>query len=454
MKILTNRLSVCVLAALLLSTGSAMAQSDNIQQQTSEQYNDALLGLTLSKAVEIALAENPTIRVADKDIALKEVADKEAWQALLPSASLDLALSHSIKVAEIRTSMGSFKMGMDGSTTAQGGINVALPLYAPAAYQNMKLTKEDILLAKEKANASRQDLVNQVTKAYYSALLAQDSYEVMLAAYNTAKSNYENVEQKFNVGKVSEYDKMSAEVQMRTMSSTVTSTETGVKLALLQLKVLMGVTADVTIKLNDSLRAYESQLVLPAEESEDAVENNSDLRQLDMNAGLLARTGKILKTNFLPTVGAQFTAQYQSMSNPNWNIFNYHYSPSLSLAFAVSVPLFKASNFTKLKSNKIQLEQLQDRRVNVKRQLSLAARNYRENMITTVAKLESDRQAVAQANKVVTISTKRYDVGHGTILELNQSQTALTQAELTLDQSIYNYLVNKADLDYTLGRNY
>lgn len=34
--------------------------------------------LNLQKAIEIALAENPTIKIADKDIRLKEIADKEA----------------------------------------------------------------------------------------------------------------------------------------------------------------------------------------------------------------------------------------------------------------------------------------------------------------------------------------------------------------------------------------
>ena len=86
------------------------------------------------------------------------------------------------------------------------------------------------------------------------------------------------------------------------------------------------------------------------------------------------------------------------------------------------------------------------------RQLSMAAQSYRQNMLTTISKLESDREAVRKADKAVTISAKRYDVGRGTILELNQSETALTQAELTYRQSIYDYLTNKADLDYTLGR--
>ena len=36
------------------------------------------IDLTLQKAIDIALAENPTIRVADKEIQLKENAQKEA----------------------------------------------------------------------------------------------------------------------------------------------------------------------------------------------------------------------------------------------------------------------------------------------------------------------------------------------------------------------------------------
>lgn len=100
----------------------------------------------------------------------------------------------------------------------------------------------------------------------------------------------------------------------------------------------------------------------------------------------------------------------------------------------------------------MQLEQLADTRRDTERQLSMAAQSYRQNMLKTIAKLESDREAVKQADKAVNIAGKRYDVGRGTILELNQSETALVQAELTYNQSIYDYLSNKADLDYTLGR--
>lgn len=409
--------------------------------------------LNLQKAIEIALAENPTIKIADKDIRLKEIADKEAWQSLLPTVSSQLALQHSIKVAAIKTPNGEFKMGKDGTTTATGGITLSLSIYAPAVYQNMKLTKDDILLAQEKARSSRLSLVNQVTKAYYAALLAKDSRDVIQRSYDVSKENFDVVDKKFQVGKVSEYDKISAEVQMRSMNSSVTSAQTGLELAILQLKVLMGINTDFDIVINDSLKAYENSVTLANTESNtNEIENNSSLRQIDMNMGLLKRTDKILHTNFLPTIGMQISGMYQSYSNDDWNVFGYKYSPSSTLSISVNIPIFTASNWTKLKSSKIKMEQLSDTRVNTVRQLNMAAQSYRKNMLTSISKLESDRQAVMQADKAVSISAKRYDVGKGTILELNQSETALTQAELTYHQSIFDFLTNKADLDYTLGR--
>lgn len=411
------------------------------------------LDLTLGKAIEIALAENPTIRVADKDVELKKVADKEAWQSLLPTLDASLSFSHSIKVAEMKIGGNKIKFGQDGTSTATGGLTLNLPLFAPAVYQNMKLTKEDIMLAQEKARSSRLDLINQVTKAYYAALLAKDSYGVMQKSYNTSKENYDVVNNKYKVGSVSEYDKISAEVQMRNMNSSVVSAQTGLNLALLQLKVLMGVTANVDVNIQDSLNRYESELLLPQITPEElSLSGNSSMRQLDHNAKLLERTRKILKTNFMPTAALQLTGQYQSVSNTDWNLFKYQYSPSSTLSFSVSVPIFHASSWTKLKSNRIQLAQLEDTRVNTQRQLGVAVESYKSNMASSIAQVESNKEAVSQADKAVAISSKRYEVGRGTILELNQSETARTQAELTYVQSIYDYLTNRADLDFTLGR--
>lgn len=411
------------------------------------------LDIDLGKAIEIALAENPTIKVADKEIELKKIADSEAWQGLLPSVTATASLQHTLLAAQLNLGGRKFKMGADGTNTVAAIATLNIPLFAPAVYQNMKITKEDILLAKEKARGSRLDLIRQVTKAYYAALLAKDSYEVMKKSYAVAKENYDVVDAKYKVGTVSEYDLISADVQMRAMNSSLVSTEAGLSLAMLQLKVLMGITENVDVNINDNLRKYENSLTLE-DGGSDALEiaNNSSLRQIDRNTAMLERNSKILKTNFMPSVSFQLSGQYQSLYNTNWNIFKYEYSPSASFTIGVSIPIFTAHNWTKLKTNKMQRLQLQDTRENTLRQLRMAVESYRRNMVSTVSQIESNREAVVKANKAVDISSKRYDVGRGTILELNQSEIALTQAELTYNQSIYDFLANKADLDYTLGR--
>lgn len=438
---------------LLLSLGMLMACALSVQAQEENGGTVGTMNLTLAKAIEIALAENPTIHVADKEIELKKIADTEAWQSLLPSVDATLSLTNNLLVAEMVTGMGKFKMGVDGTLTAMGNMTLSLPVFAPAVYQNMKLTKQDILLAQEKSRGSRLDLINQVTKAYYGALLSSDSYEVIKRSYGVAKDNFDIVNEKYKVGRVSEYDKISAEVQARNMNASMVNAQTGKTLALLQLKVLMGVTADVDIAIDDSLKAYENKLTLAdTEVAQEELDNNSSLRQLNHNMSLLQRSQKLLRTGFMPTVAVQLTGQYQSYANNHWNVFNYSYSPSSTLSIAVNVPIFHASNWTKLKSNKIQIAQLEDNRLNARRQLLLAAESYRKNMASSMVQTASNAEAVKQAEKAVMIAGKRYEVGRGTILELNQSETAQTQAELTYVQSIYDYLKNKADLDYTLGR--
>ena len=62
-------------------------------------------------------------------------------------------------------------------------------------------------------------------------------------------------------------------------------------------------------------------------------------------------------------------------------------------------------------------------------------------MQQSVEQLASNKENVNQAMKGRSIAQKRYDVGKGTILELNDSELALTQTKLTYTQSIYNYLV-------------
>lgn len=407
--------------------------------------------LTLDKAIELALSENPTMKVAEKEIELKEVSKTEAWQNLLPTVSLNGSVTYNIKVAEIKTSMGSFKMGMDDSNTWNGALQVSLPLYAPAVYQTMNLTKSDLQLAVEKSRGSKIDLVNQVTKAYYQLMLAQDSYNVLNENYKLAETNFNIVNAMYQQGRVSEYDKISAEVQKSSAWPSVVSGKNAVELAKLQLKVLMGITADIDLVIDDSLKNHEAEMSTVAS-SEIDLSNNSSLRQIDMQGELLSKQRKLMKTSYLPTLAIAGSYQYQSMSNTNWEVHNFNWSNASSLTLSLSIPIFKASNQTQLKSNKIQQYQLAETRINTERMLNMQAQSYIDNMSKSAEQLESNKTAVELAEKGLEISQKRYDVGRGTILELTNSQVSLTNVKLSYNNTIYDYLVAKSELNKVLGK--
>ena len=358
------------------------------------------LRLRLDEAIQIALTENPTVRVADYDVEIKKEARREARAGLLPEASLSASYSRTLKkqtmVMEFGGQSTKIQMGTDNSYSA--GLSINLPLFAPALYRSIRLTEADIELAVEKARASRIGMVN-----------------------------------------------------VRSLKPGLVSAGNGVALAGLQLRVLLGVAGEPIIAARGSLADYESAMK-PDTPIAETLENNSDLRQLDLNLELLSRNERLTKANFLPTIGASYSYSYSSMNN-DFRIRNYSWYPYSLVALSVNIPLFKASNYPKLRKVRLQMQQLRETRLNAERQLGMLVQNARDKMAAAYEQQASNREGVAQAEKGRLIARKRYEVGMGTILELNDAEVALTQAELAYRQAIYDYLTARADLEKTLGNN-
>ncbi|MBK5195245.1 MAG: TolC family protein, partial [Proteiniphilum sp.] len=217
----------------------------------SAQQTDSL-HLDLNSALEIALSENPTVKVADMEITKKEYAKKSAYGALMPQLDIIGQYQRAIKRQTVYFDEG-FGLGggdidpdqytpeelqilqvlnkvmlPDPETSGEGiqmgrfnvwsaGLNVSLPLVMPSLWKNIQMSEVDIRLAMEQARASRIDLVNQVKKSFYSLLLAQDSYAVFKKTYETDSINLENIRNRFNQGVVAEYDVITADVRLKSL---------------------------------------------------------------------------------------------------------------------------------------------------------------------------------------------------------------------------------------------
>ena len=425
---------------------------------SAQEISGTALKVTLEDALRIALSDNPTIKVAEQQIEVKKVSKDEAWQALLPSVDFSGTIQYTVLAAVMKLHMGgqvqSFKMGQDNTSTWNGQFQVSLPLFAPTVYATMNLTKSDLDNAVEQSRSSKLDLVNQVTKAYYQVILAQDSYDVLCKSLEQAERNFNVVKSLYELGGTSEYDKISAEVQLRSLNPTVIQARNAVTLAKLQLMILMGMDPETEIVVDGSLEDYEDRLYGEALAAGSySLDNNTNIRQLKLNETMLNQTLKVQKMNFLPTMALAGTYSLQSLYNKDWNVGEYEWAKSSSLVLSLSVPIFRMGNFTKLRSTKLQISQLNENIGYTEKQLNMQVRSYVDNMKANAEQVASNHEAIEQAEKGREIASKRYEIGKGTILELNNSEVQLTQARLTYSQSIYNYLAAKADLDKVLGND-
>ena len=121
-------------------------------------------------------------------------------------------------------------------------------------------------------------------------------------------------------------------------------------------------------------------------------------------------------------------------------------------ALSLNIPIFAGGKRrADVKQAKINLNTLQLQRENTERQLRTAIMQYISSMQTNLKQYNASAENISQAKRGYEIAVKRYDVGGGTLVDVDNSQLAYTQAELTRSTAIYNYLVNHVSLEKIYG---
>ena len=437
-----------MLALVCVTSVPAMAQ-ENVEVAAVSQ--PGTLVLTLDDALKIALSENPTVQVADQTIQAKKYAKKGAYAALWPEISASASYQRYIEKPSFHIMGQTVKMGT--TNTMAGGFSAAMPFINAQLWKSLKLSAMDVELAVEQARSSRIDMIEQVSKAFYQVLLAKDSYEVYKRVYDNAVENHKIVEKRYAVGSVSEYDFIRSQVSVANAEPNVFSAENTIALALWQLKALLGMDLDYPIDCAGTLADYESNMSAQIDNQSSLV-NNSTLKQLDIQERMLTQNLKIQRAANLPSLAGTINYQWTAMDE-SLNISNYKWMGSSTAAFSLNVPIFSGGKRrAAINQAKIDITKMQLQREDTERQLRMAAMSYYSSMQTNLKQYHAASQTISQAKRGYDIAVKRYEVGSGTLVEVDNSQLAYTQAELSRSNAIYNYLINKVSLDKLSGDTY
>ena len=419
------------------------------QAQVGHSTGSGALQLTLDQALEIALSESNTIKIADMTIEKSGYAQKGSYAALYPninvSGSYQRTLLKQVMVMDMGGQPMEIKVGRDNNITTSA--TASMPLVNAQLWESLKLSALDVEMAVEQARSSKISMVKQVKQAFYAVLLAQKSHDVMSQVYENAQKNYEKTEQRFNVGKASEVERLRAQVTMMNAEPNVSSAANAVLLATWQLKAVMGIDLGTEIEVVGDLNDYTNEMLAPYA-TDDDLSSNSTLLQLDIQNRMLESTIRMQKRQYLPTLAASINYNYSAMGDDQLSWF-----PSSTAALSLSVPVF--DGFQKrynIKQSKVTKNMLELQREDTERNLRIAIRNFNDQMELCITNYKAANKTVEAAEKSYQISEKMYEVGKTTLVELNDAQLALQQAQLNQAQAVYNFIVAKASLDELIGK--
>ena len=423
-----------------------MAQETASEPQP--QQDAQVLMLTLEDALRIALEENPTVQIADQTVEAKKYAKRGTYAALWPEISASATYQRYIKKQRLHFAGQTIEVGTANNYSA--GLQAAMPVVNAQLWKSLKLSAMDVELAVEQARGSRVDMVEQVSKAFYQVLLAKDSYNVYKRVYDNAVENHKIVEKRYKVGQVSEYDYITSQVSVANAEPNVFNAQNSIVVALWQLKALLGLDLDKDIDCVGSLADFEALMNAHIDMNLN-LDNNTTIRQLDIQERMLEKSVEMVKSTNLPTLALSINYNITSMAE-DFKFSNYQWNPYSVAILSLNIPIFSGGKRrAELAQAKINLQNIQLQRENAERQLHTAMMQYSTTMETNLKQYYASSQTISQAKRGYDIAVKRYEVGGGTLVDIDNSQLAYTQAELSRSTAIYNYLVNQVSLEKVKG---
>lgn len=485
---------------------SAQYKAQDAEVQTILEAADSAetpVVITLEQALKIGLSENVSVKVADMEIQRTGFAKKGTYASLFPQIDASGSFQRTIKkqvmymdfdMSALGGAMGggaagdgsaeggegttlpdgveipdgSAGAGEGGSSSSNGGgfevgrwnnfsagVSASMPLVNVQLWKSLKISGLDVELAVEKARSSRLDMVTQVKSAFFSTLMAKEAFDVYKQVYENAMQNLAETQKKYDAQKASEMELVRAKTTVANAIPNVYNAESSVILALWQLKAVLGVDLDMNLDVAGKLADYAEHMLYDIKENEEiSLDRNTTMKQLAIQAEMLAETIKVQQYANIPSLAMMFNYSVNAMTN-DFNFSEYRWTPYSVVGFSLNIPIFAGGKrYNQIRQAKNQYEQVKLQTLNTERQLKIAIRQNLATMETSMKSYYAAQDAVASAQKGYDITEASYKVGRSTLIELNDAQLALTQSRLAESQAILNFLTAKTQLEQTLGQDF
>jgi outer membrane protein TolC len=415
--------------------------------------------LTLAEAMLLALQHNPSLKAAGMTVETAEADLAKARARFLPKVNFNEAYNFSDNPSQVFMSKLNQRVFsaqdflLDNLNhpkpygNFRAGISMSQPLFqggeAYLGYQQARLGRE---MAGALVLSSRQQLLFQVTQAYFGLQLAQESLRVVQQARETAAQHLKIAQTRYRAGSVVQADVLSAEVHLARLTQEKMTAASQVKIAQSFLGTVVGLPEAGSRTLAPAPREPAPLPPRLEDLEKTAQEKRPDLKRLGLAARMAQQEYAKARLNYLPRVHvvAEYDVDqrrlfgsnadsYTVMALLNFNLFN-----GLSDLARVRESRAKEAQAREL------LRDLEDR---IRHQVTEAI----VNLKTAHERLQVARTSVAQAREGLRLIRLRYESGLTILVDLLTSEDALKNAELGTVAALFDTHLAQAGLELALG---
>lgn len=326
----------------------------------------------------------------------------------------------------------AYRFALSGSQLIYAGGRVGKQReQADAGIRNAELT----------VAATRALVQYDVTQAFYDVALSDRLFAIAQSGYDQADAAYQQTRLSYDAGRLPEFEVLRAQVQRDNQRPIVIRARANRDRAMLRLRQLLELPADVPVELAVDLDAVDLAAPAPFAEALAAVQQNLDLAsrtslaQAELGVRLRQLGIDIVRTAKRPTVS--FVSQYSATNYPK------EFYPDLSrirnnwtVGAQITMPVFAGFRIpAEEAAARADLTEAEARLKQARELAALQRATALQDMEAARAAWEATAGTITQAARAYEIAELRFREGLSTQLELSDSRLALQSAQANRAQA-------------------
>jgi outer membrane protein len=415
------------------------------------------LSLSLKDAIQIALLNNKDIQIQAQQIDSAKANIVAAQGQFLPTADLSYGYTYSGEFPKINSALfsnskkdPSYFFGYQNNNVADFSANQVV-YNGGANSVNLKQSRINLKIQGESLRAKKLEVEFEAKRLFYGLLLAYETERITQNLLDQANAHYVDVKSKFEQGTVSKFDVLQSKVQVSKVMPEVVRARNDIDIIKAELKKLLSLKMQDAVNIGGKLDCTFIDINQSAFLSEAYSRNPQMILKL-LGVDMTKWGIEFARAGYGPMVNANF--DYNFKSNNTSRMFNYKHS-GWSAGATVTIPVFDGfSTKAKVDEARVKYNQAGLEKENVSDQIAVDITRSCLDLKESSTIIDYEKDSIEEAKEALKIANIGYDNGVMTNLDVLDSQVSLSQVERSLANGIYDYLIAKAFLDKTMGKEF